>query len=833
MKSLLRLGRRLVGRRDLFQAFAVVSLPLALLLATFIGVQALTLSVGQQSNYEFGRFDGAVSLGSAETGLTKLPPAELIRGVRRFAPVGRSAVVVSTNDLPFDAFPDGFVFYREANWAQHPFGTEYTLISGQMPRMPGQVAVAAGMFKNPLGRTITAASGDVRLRVVGVVRDQFADTRSAREVLAAPGTWASFDWVRLRRAGFAAVSPEVEVLGDFRNWPRLDSIALRYSAAQRTGDPSGLPLAFNRAMLAAYPVMQSSIASEPLVYKAPSLALAVLCPLLLLGLRARRARRWSGTLQAIGVRSRAASLAVSSGTLALLAIAIVLGVLGGEGLGVLARALLAPRESQPLSPTASIAGQTLRLSGVMIVVAVAVVAATAEQQRGASVRNLLARRPPRRIMTALRWTLAALAALALVYVVPGSPPGSEGTIIAVLVTTAVCLPIADVFTVLRRLSVGHGLRFRLATSRLMMDRFQCSAVCAATVICVGPFVALSVSHAGYERAQASQWDGWLPARQVAIVAPNGATFDRPDQRALLITERITREQPTKVAALMAVNLDHPATGYAIVGNGLQPPLFAVDSATAIRRLLPGVLTSADIKLFAEGGVLHFASHGAVGRRAAIRIVDQPRREQEQTRRSDTALVNVASIQSDHGWDSQTSGFVLDSVARRWQLPIHVSQNAFTNVSVHMQNQLQKAITDTGVPISSLSVHVPYRYNPEPEGLVFGRYAVLLLMIATMIAALGSTARSLRKESRSLVAIGVPRSWAWGAVAMQSALMTAIGLAGGFVIAAVTVWLTTVRKGYAVAVPVSPLVVLVLAAITIAIATAAVTSIRLRPRRSSS
>ncbi|MGH2842038.1 MAG: FtsX-like permease family protein, partial [Solirubrobacteraceae bacterium] len=670
-------------------------------------------------------------------------------------------MVLSSPTLPFDAFPLGegpVVFYLEADWAQHPYGTEYTLLSGRMPRKPGQVVVSAGMFKHPLGRTVTAASGDVRLHIVGVIRDRFDTSDSAREVLAAAGTWASFDWTKLRRANFAAVTPEVEVLGDFRDWAQLAGIAIRYSAAQHIGDVSGTSLVFNRAMLAAYP-MQSSVVAEPLVYKAPSLALAVLLPLLLLGLRARRTRRWSGTLRAIGVRPRTASLAVSGGTLALLVAAILVGVAGGEALGLLVRVLLAPRESQPLSPPASIVGQALRLAGVMVVVTVAVAAVAAEQQRGSSVRQLLARRPSGTVMAGLRWTLVAFAIAALVFIIPGSKPGSGGAAISVLVTVAVCLPLVDVFTLVRRLSAGRGLRLRLATSRLMMERFQCGAVCAAIVICVGPFIALSVNHAGYQQSQASSWDGWMPQGQVAIRAPNGAKFDRPDPRALQATEKLTGEKPIKISSLSTLNLDNPTSGEAVVGGGTQPALLAVDSVSALRRLLPGVLTAADVRIFAAGGVLHFEAAGPVPRRAPIRIVNQPRRERGSTRRPDTPMVNVASIPSDHAWEQQTSGFVLPSVARGWHLPvpIHVSQEAFTHITASMQNRIEKAIMSAGAPITSLSVRQPYQYLPEPSGLVFGRYAVLLLLLVTMAAALGSTARSLRKESRSLVAIGVRRS----------------------------------------------------------------------------
>lgn len=831
--KVLGLGRRLIGRRDMVQAVAIVAAPMAVLLALFMTIHALTLSPTQQSDMLFGRYAGAVQLSGTTHTLTGAPPRSVINEVRGEAPEGQSAVVLNSPDLRFDELGRfNNALYLEADWPERPYGERFSLLRGQLPRQPGEIAVADGLFNRPLGRVLSADSGNIKLRVVGVIRDRFA--RSSAQVLGAAGTWAAFDWHRLNRAGFS-MGANVEVLGNFPNWDKVEGIVRRYQ--ERISPGSSNPTIFaNRSTVAANPP-QSFVEQEPLAYRAPATALAVLCPLLLLGLRGRRARRWTAILRAIGVRPGRSAAAVAAGSIVLALGAIPVGAVTGELLGLLVR--LVPLSNGPLSPPVSVFVETARFAVVAAVALLAAGLLTAVRQRGHNVRELLARRPSARLILGARFTGALIAVVGIVYMVPEVHPGTNNIAISILATLAVCLLVPDVLTALRRASTGHGVRWRLVSSRLLIDRGKSAAVCAALIACIGPFVAISGERAAGQALERATRVLQIPEGQVAVGRPPRAGFDRVDPRALEITKRVTSQRPIEVTQITQGRNYYASPAVAVVAPrgrapGLQPALLGVPSVAALRHLLGDSLTARASAVVADGGVLHFDNFGSVPVRAPLGMFHYQR---EGTRlRNTTPEVPIASIPNDHAWSSQGSGFLLNSTARQLGLPTHVHLSVFSHITPAKTKQITGALRRAGLPVNVLIQTQPFQLAPEPAGLFFWRYGMLALLAVLMTVALTSSARSLRKESRSLVAIGLRRSWAQRALALQSAILTVIGVLGGIIVGAVSVGIYAARQPqpmFAVVVPVGQLAILVGGSIVIAVLTALLASRGLTPRKASS
>lgn len=830
----LRLGRRLVGRRDLVQALVIVATPMAVLLALFMTIHALTLSPAQLSDMSFGRFAGSVFLPGTTKTLDGTPPRTVISEVRRDAPAGESAVVLSSSDLRWDQLPrfqNNNVSYVEADWAKRPYGNRFSVLAGRMPRRLGEVAVTGGLLAAPLGHVLTAASGNIRLKVVGVIRDRFA--RSSRQVLGAAGTWASFDWHKLNRSGFELGSG-VLVLGNFRHWAKLASLSERYQQ-RYTGGFVGTGVN-NRSTVAANPP-QSYVEREALVYRVPASAIAVLCPLLLLGLRGRRARRWAAILRAIGVRPGRSALAVTGGSIAVALIAIPVGAVAGELVGLLAR--LAPLANGPLSPPVSVLGETARFAVAAAVAMLAAGLTIAFRQRGYSVQQLLARRPPARLMLTARLVVLLVSVAGIAYLAPGLKAGSNSITVNALAAVAVCLVIPDVLAGLRRVSAGRGVRWRLVTGRLMIDRGKSVAVCAALIACVGPFVAISAERAAEHAREQATRALLIPPGQVAVGTLPRSAVDRIDPRALAITKRVTGQQPIEITQLVASrNLYSDPPSAILAPNGRAPqtsnfaPLLGVPSVAALRQLLGDNLTAHAATVAARGGVVHFDGFGeAVPSPAPIGLgrVGTPGVRLPKT----TPPVEVASIANDHAWSSQGSGFILNSTARRLGLPMHAHLAAFTHIIPETTKEIAGALRKAGLPVQALLQTEPFQYQPEPAGLLFGRYSMLALLAVLMTVALGSTARSLRDDSRSLIAIGLRRSWARRALALQSVTLTVIGLLGGILAGAVSVGIYVAQEPMdTVAIPVGQLAILITGSIAIAVLTASLASRRLTPRKPS-
>ncbi len=826
----LRLGWRLLTRRDLLQAFVVVALPMAVLLALFMTVRSLTLSPSQYSDSKFGRFAGLVELGYTARTSSHLPPAGIVREVDAYAPQGQSVLVVSSYGLTFAGMPRFTgANYIEADWAQHPFGREFTVLAGRMPRRVGEIAVARGLFAKPLGRVVTAASGNARFRIVGVIRDRFS--RESSDVLGAPGTWASFDWRQLNQDGFS-VDPTVEILGDFHDWGRLALLSANYQSRNSVGGGTGLVTVNNRALVAANPP-ESFVQSEPLLYRAPAAVLAALCPLLLLGLRGRRAARWTGILRATGVRNANAAIAVMGGSAALVLVALPVGAVLGEAFGLVVRPLVNQFSNEPLSPPATVLAESLRFAVVAISVTLAVSVAVSSQQRMHSVRELLAWRLPARLVVGARWVAILFAVCALIFFAATGKQGTNNTEVSVTVTVATCFALPDLLHAMRRTSENRGVRWRLVTSRLMIDLSKSCAACATLIVALGPFVALSAESAANQAFQRAAWDYQIPLGQVAVESPPGGKSHLVDQRGVKLIEHATEQQPVPIMELSSSPYYAANPRYAMLapdGNAPQQgqSLLAVNSVTALRDLLGSRLTARAAAVAASGGVLEF---GPAPARAPIGMVQEA--SQGLALRSLTAPQAVASIENDHGWALQGTGFILVAAARRLRLPMYTYYDAFTHISSAENRKLTRVISGAGLPPQELLQPSPFQAVPEPPALTYGRYGILLLLAAVMMTAMGSTTRSLDRESRSLVAIGVSRTWTRRALALQSLALTVIGLLGGMLVGAISFGIYTARiSGAPVVVPTVELASVAGGAAAIAVLTTWICSRRLASRRSS-
>lgn len=95
----------------------------------------------------------------------------------------------------FDVKPDGyrdFTSYREGQWGEASWDRNHRIESGRWPVAPGEVVLSSSLSQE-LGApsSITVLSGAVRLKVVGT--STFTYGRQASEILAAPGTWSTFN----------------------------------------------------------------------------------------------------------------------------------------------------------------------------------------------------------------------------------------------------------------------------------------------------------------------------------------------------------------------------------------------------------------------------------------------------------------------------------------------------------------------------------------------------------------------------------------------------------------------------------------------------------------
>jgi len=827
--TVIRLGRRLLARGDVMAAFAVVAAPMAVLLATYMTISALTLSPSQYANSQFGRFAGLVELGSTRQTRSHLPAVAVLREIRSLAPAGQSALVIRSYDLGFNGMSQyRGANYIEADWARLPFPGEFTVLAGRMPRRAGQIAVAQGLFPHPLGKIVTAASGNARLKVVGVIRDRFS--RASADVLAAPGTWATFNWHNLNRQGFS-VDPTVEMLGNFHDWARLARISATYQAHNLVGGGGALVTVSNRRLVAADPP-QSFVQTEPLLYRVPEAVVAALCPLLLLALRGRRARRWAGVLRATGVRNGRATAAILGGSLLLVICALPAGAVLGEALGLVVRPLADGLSNQPLSPPASVLPGAARFAAIAAVAGLAAAVAVSAHHRVRSVRELLVLRPSPRVRASARWFGVLLLACVSAFLGSAQPSGTNNAEVSVALTLAACLLIPDLLHGLLQACRRSGLRWRLVTRRLMVDLPKSCAVCATLVVGFGPFVALSAEHTANLVSQRRNWDYEIPPGEVAVQSTPGGDSHHVDRAALRLIVRATGQNPIPIMALSSSALYNANPRYAMLAPGGRAPqqgqaLLAVGSVAALRELLGTRLTAQGASVVAGGGVLEF---GPAPARAPIGLVQET--NQGVALRRATVPVAVASIPNDHGWAEQTTGFTLTSTARRLRLPMYTYFDAFTDISSAENRALARVIEQAGLPIQVLLQPSPFQSEPLPPALVYGRYGVLALLLVVMVVSLGATARSLRRESRSLLAIGLRSSWARGALVRQSLTMVIVGLVLGLLVGMVAYGIYTVRIPGAPAVfPSEAMTIVGGGALVIAVLTTWLSARQLSPRGS--
>jgi len=784
VRMVLRLARRFTRRRDVLLGLVLIALPIALLLGLRGTTTAFTLSAEQRIARDMGRFDGWGQFAGINGPIQDTDTGRRIARLAERFPRAHATVMLASDSLRPDRNPrNSRLFLTETDWRARPFPDRYRLLGGRWPARPGEVVVIgdAAQFQNAR-RQIRASSGHVTLAVVGRASDVYQSEASA--ALAAPGTWAALDWPTLRREGFR-LDALVQVLGNFPDWD-----AVHRSSVASLGAGSGAQFTLTRAMIRQKPA-KTWVERRPTLYTAPAAALALALVALLFGLRTRAARRRQSVLRAIGVPPGAAITAVLLGTTALVTMAILVAGPLGIGFTALGRLVAERLADQPLNQDSSTWTGYTQLAGLVgIASGASIVASWLVFRR---LRGLNTVRVPRRSLATtgnyVRRGASVAAALGVASLMPGSTMAESGERIVWLSTLAILLLLPDLLRIFRNLPLALPSWLRLAGRRLASSPVRNLAVWATIMAIIGPVMVNMSTHATTNEAERRAWGFGLPPAQYAITSGDGMSQGPADSRAAGIAAGVHGRKPIQLQSTYQRGQGPgPGAGYIVAQPGrsldLGSALIAVRSSRELQALLGPAFTPRAGQVVGQGGVVVF-SRAQRTYRAPLLLRGQPRGASETSPKETLRTagpVQVMTIPPDQAWSDQTTGFILATTAGSLGVELSRGWAVFSDARPGEQEEVAEQLRLNGLPTDSLELRREFEYIPRSGALRIGPYALLGLLLLVSWLALWRSARSLKNDSRLLLAIGMPPRWARRVLFAESGIVMSVGVVSGLLVA---------------------------------------------------
>lgn len=664
--------------------------------------------------------------------------------------------------------------YREFQESCSPAAWGYALKSGRWAVSPGEIVATSstGLNMGDLLEGLTPAP----LTVVGIASTPHAI--NARALLAAPGTWRSWDW------------PAVST-----SFPHLSATVVGYVT---TADPAGIAAAFaERAATdpaaASVVVDDLTAAGRPLLERMPYLYLWVAAPIsalaagIALALRARFSTERRRLLVAQGATPRRAIVVVRLAELVALVPALVVGLLIGWALGAAIGPVVPQIVGHRPSATPFVGDPLLRIGiGAGTVWALLVISSLCRREPTHPRTDTHPARPLRRSRT-WRFGLAGLLTCAGVAMTLSAPDVSFIFAAVLMTVAAFGLVAADVLVAAAVRGPRRHADARLAWRRIA-DRPAGSALAVtAAALTVGPVIAMMVLLSSDIAAQNARER--LPPRQdqaLLSVFDDEATTER---LATLIAEQGGSD-------VVQVTVSAPTTpdgqGVVATPNG-RGAIDAVADVDALDELLGAPVPDEARRVLEAGGILWNGRHAGlnawtVGGGTQHRI----------------AFAAEATSAFEERWANSTAGFILDTTATNLGLVITPRALAFSGIDEDEAQSIGDALVQGGYDgslVRTYRAEDPYSVTPFQLALLG---AVGIVGVALFAIAARGIADALRTQAASLLALGVPRTWLVRVFAREAGTLLALGIIAGGMFSLCITAIGIVQLGIGVSAPVLPI-----------------------------
>ncbi len=774
----LRAASRVSKRSALLKrTSAVLAIASAVPLMLFVTVSSLALSPEQRAQRDIGRLGAAMDVSTFFD--TDARDVELLaEDVAKVRAGTGEEILLQLRSFDVRGRSNDRVTYLETDWSRHPYPERYRLTSGQWPRVSGEVVLAENL-PTDVPAVFDVLSGNESLIVTGVVEDRFAS--SGRTILAAPGTWSSFDW-SLLSTRFPNVSVQPTILYDVDAASTTENMILREVISPRSSQP--IPanlleiaivtqdeiLGTERAdLFSAVPALLPLV-----VWSMPVLGMSVLA-----GAGGVLLHRRVDTLRAVGLSTRRASVIMASATLFVGLVSTIVGLLAGGASALLARPLLDQLLEQPLSPLPSIWPVVAQeLVGVLLVGAVIwLVFVSGPSGTPAAARRI--RFPPAAQNTAalVRRGLGDAALVIAIFILAWQVITADTDTAAFASLGGALLVALFVLPELVKIAVGilpqSGPRWRLTSRKLITDQSRIVTGAALISCFIAPTATIMMFTHMSQITDLPQQMSLVPEGQLEIIG------DAPD--SLLALAR--SELPEGTRSLTTHSLYSDSQIVTMKSDGLGAVL-VVDSAKDLEALNGGPLPGSVTGTLEAGGVLLTASD-AGGEAVFLYATD--------TRTGEVTPIgplSTASASLNPSWAFRFPSAILTSTASSLSLPSTPKSTVFTGLSPDLVAQVRERVVANGYDPAMAQSYDPQDPFPVPLSVIVASASLLIALFIVTLWLSRSHAAALRPYSAALLAMGLPPSWSRVIAARQGLLVLLLGLSVGGAVAAVPVTLAT-------------------------------------------
>ena len=782
-----RLARRFTRAAPLRRSAVIVAVVACAVMSLFVVLRGLSLSSEQVIERDYGRFSGIARLGDLAglPGGQSGPASAAVTALGR-AGVDESMLYLETYDLRPDSGRRPFTVFAEADWDSDPFPARYQLTDGRWPSIPGEVVATAQFAASIEGRhEVPILSGNYELKIVGRVEDRYAT--DVAKILAASGTWASFDEVVLAEK-FPTLIATPSIL-----WSGVDrsvvvaSLAETFKTDATLGDLPSLETAIYESIstredeLAA--VRRDWVDRAPIAYQVPSTGLVVLSVLAVFGLNQRLLRRNLNTLKSVGITAVDASTAIVLAGAAWILVAAVLGSAGGVIVGALGRFASKGQISRPLSEFPNLFAPGFRTLGLVIVTCLVYgVLTTRGQLRG--------RRSNR---VAISAALRGAAAQSLRHVFAGVATGltiflgltmnslADTMRFVGIVGLVIVLLLPEIIGVALGTVSTQGPKRRLALQQLKLDTGRVRIAVALLAASLGPAVALIILLDTMVHSDEAELVSRVPPGQIDLASPEGLIGPAPDDLLSIVAGSIeTTSPPIRLGYLMDAEREVRLEGQRLGA------IMVVDTAEDAARLSNGALTPEHASLLRNGGIVSWDDSDSDTRR--LDVFSQIDLSDNRT----TEALPADSTAFQPSWERRADGLLLTSTAQRLDLPVSISEYVFTGVPDSAADEARQAAVAAGYDRSLVAVHRPPAAIVAPGVYIAAEVGLGLLMLFTVSAVVRVQVTSLRRYLNGLVAIGVPRRWVRDVVVLEIGLLMVLSATLGLFIAVVPILVAVVQ-----------------------------------------
>lgn len=766
-------GRRFLRWRQVWLSSTLTGAAAFGITMLFVTMSSLSLTPQQVVQRDFGRFKYFAGFGTADISPGSEDAVAFLD--HELADLPDRFVALSIDGLIVEGRSTGA---REGDWTQNPFPDRYALESGDWPESPGDVVVTRGSdgAAPELGTELTALSGRLALRVVGIATDHFATTSAG--YLLASGTYASIpDEVG---TSFEALTAQPVV---YWSAPRPDSArTVRNALEEYTQISNNIFLgnfhsSFGERRLVAAISPRSWLEDNPAGYAIPSVLLPMLTGLVTALLLARQMAARVRTLVTVGASPRQATAAVTLAVGTAACVAVIVGTGMGYGTSWLLRPMLEEWHDDPLSPIPTAVSPVARalLGAVGALALLPAALRFAGNERSLSARSGGAHQ--RRFnLTDWRHVLAAAAGAVVVWRLPQTQDPQD--VIWFLACAAVLggLIAPDVVRAFVKILREGSLSSRLARRMIQRDRTRVSGAVGAIAV----LIALGV---GFTSLLSTLLDA-------------AGESDLPDvlEGQVLVADRATpvAAAPSTTVAWVSRELGHQSldvkvqlsfltTGplgkaeSMVVMDGDSGYIIAVEDLSGAEQSLGRRLTPRESDLLTGGGMLDWRESAAnmpASHPVKLTVTG------DNAGRESATLIASSAERPPADWSRGKDGMMLVASAQDRGFPVTPGAVLFSPVPHEVASELVAAVSVAGIDPGTVQTYEPAEPAVAPLAMKLTALGLFVLIVIVVSLEARARAAALAAYGGTLVAIGLRPRWVQTNFILQQAVVISAAVVTG-------------------------------------------------------